>query len=186
MLKPPKLIAIVRHNDRPHTTTTVSIASMNFYLAVIAAASIFLSGWFGHKAYSAEELTNAIQEAQKKYSKLKAEQQLERETLERKIIADRRRADAKLEKALAENAQLRAEADALVSTELLVFARLCDDYDQCALLYGRAGADQKASGASAITAHKIYRLLSILDEQALETNLKIAQVNEQIESCSGR
>ena len=156
---------------------------MKFTLALIAAVAIFSSGWFGHKAYIAEELANAIKQAQKDYDKLKSEQKLERQTLEGKIIADRGRADERLQKALAENARLRAEVNAIVSIELLIFARLCSSATDCALLYGRNDADKKTAGNPSIAAHEIYRLLSLLDEQALATNLQIAQWNEQIKSC---
>lgn len=158
---------------------------MNFYIALIAALSLFTAGWFGHSAYSDKDLAHAIEKAHEQYIDAKAKQEAQRKSLEEQNAKDRYLAESRLQKALTENAQLRAEADALVSIELLIYGRLCDNSQECAVLY-RYGTDQAhpaPQGNIAISAREIYQTLAILDQQTLETNLRMEQLTAQLKSC---
>jgi hypothetical protein len=153
---------------------------------VIAVLALFMAGWFGHSAYSAKELANAIQKESQRYEALKAAHDDERKIMERQIALDSAKAESRLRKAYAENAKLRAEAERVIPAELLIFARLCESTENCSVLYGYDPVSATTLGKGSpptVTAEEIFQLIRTLDDNTLQANFRLAQLAEQHKRC---
>lgn len=152
---------------------------------LIAAICLIAVGWFAHDAHVAKEIARETQKAEDRYHALRKSQEAERQELEKERLADRAKAESRLRQALAENRQLRTEADAPVNPEFMVYARLCDSAEDCTVFYrppvGPASAAPE--GSIAITALEIYATLRTLDELILQHNLELAQIKTQLSAC---
>lgn len=154
---------------------------------IIAIVALFFAGWFAHSAYTSKELADALQKAGQKYQILKATHDTERTALERKSALDSAKAESRLRKILAENDQLRQEAAYVVAAEFLVYARLCRNPAECSLLYGSSLASGTAAGqgsSSTVTSQEVYELVRTLDTNIEQSNTRLAQMSEQLKSCT--
>lgn len=156
---------------------------MKIWAYLIAAGCLI--GWFAHDAHIAKEIAHDTQKAEDRYHALGKYQETERQRLEKQRLEDRVKAESRLRQVLAENRQLRAEANAFVDTEFLIYARLCDDAAHCALLYGHPSDSTAAAtaGSLAIPALDLYATLRSLDELIIRHNLQLAQLKTQLSTC---
>lgn len=148
--------------------------------------SLIAIGWFANDAHTSKAYALALQKAEQKYASLREKQVAEREALERKITDDHARSEQRIRKAIAENEQLRAEADAVVAPDFLIYAGLCDSPKDCSLYYGFGIVDTIANPTSGITSLEVYETIRILDEQIAKHNLGLQQIRQQLTRCNGR
>lgn len=141
------------------------------------------TGWFAHSSYIQKEIVRETLKAEARYESLRSRQTEERTNLEKQIASDRAKSQQVLGRLLKENSQLRAEADARVSIEFLIFSRLCESSDECALFYRRTEADGTTQALPPPTALDLYGVLRDVTDAIGQNNLKVDQINQQIREC---
>lgn len=156
---------------------------MRLWAYVLAILATFSAGWMAHSAHYNQELANAIQKAEQRYQTLRTRQETERASLESQIASDRQKSEQRLRMALAENQRLREDAARPVDISFLVYSRLCESPDDCAVYYSRTEADGTTQALPAPTALDLYATLRDVTDAIQQHNLQIEQINQQIREC---